>query len=72
MAADPWIVPWQRQAQNLPDVVNLHRRFEELARGLDTIRAYAAGEPYSQKPSVTAEGEKILSGQTAANIPGRN
>jgi hypothetical protein len=30
----------------------------------DTIRAYAVGEPYTNRPSVTEEGKKILFGQT--------
>jgi GST-like protein len=31
-----------------------------------TQRAYARGEPYSNRPTVTEEGKKILFGQTAS------
>ena len=71
MAAYPWIVPWQRQAQNLADFANLHRWFDTVHDRPDTMRAYAAGEPYSNRPSVTEQGKQILFGQTASNLPQR-
>jgi hypothetical protein len=37
----------------------------------NTIRAYAVREPYTNRPSVTEEGKKILFGQTATNLPRR-
>ncbi len=69
MAAYPWIVPWQRQGQNIQDFADLYRWFEVVRDRPDTMRAYAAGEPYSSRPAVTEEGKKILFGQTAANLP---
>jgi GST-like protein len=33
-----------------------------------TIQAYAKGEPYSGRPTVTEDGKKILFGQTATNL----
>jgi GSH-dependent disulfide-bond oxidoreductase len=66
IAAYPWIVPWQRQQQNLNDLPNLRRWFEMVRARSATIRAYAKGEPYSTRPAVTEEGKKILFGQTAA------
>ena len=68
MAAYPWIVPWKRQQQNLDDFVNLRRWFDAIRERPATVRAYAKGEPYSNRPAVTEEGKKILFGQTAANI----
>ncbi len=67
MAAYPWIVPWKRQQQNLDEFPNLRRWFERIAARPATVRAYAKGEPYAGRPTVTEEGKKILFGQTAAN-----
>ena len=66
MASYPWIVPWQRQQQNLDDFPNLRRWFEMVRARPATVRAYAKGEPYSNRPVVTEAGKKILFGQTAA------
>jgi GST-like protein len=70
MAAYPWVVPWKRQQQNLDDFPNLHDWFDAVRARPATIRAYAAGEPYSNRPAVTEEGKKILFGQTAATSAG--
>jgi GST-like protein len=66
MATYPWIVPWQRQHQNLDEFPSLKRWFEMVRARPGTIRAYAKGEPYSNRPAVTEAGKKILFGQTAA------
>lgn len=66
MASYPWVVPWRRQQQNLDDFQNLRRWFETVRARPATMRAYAKGEPYSNRPAVTEEGKKILFGQTAA------
>jgi GSH-dependent disulfide-bond oxidoreductase len=66
MASYPWIVPWQRQRQNIQEFPNLRRWFQSVATRPATIRAYVKGEPYSNRPTVTEEGKKILFGQTAA------
>jgi len=68
MAAYPWVVPWKRQHQNLDDFPHLRRWFETVRARPDTVRAYAQGEPYAHRPTVTEEGRKILFGQTAASI----
>lgn len=65
MASYPWIVPWQRQQQNLDDFPNLKRWFETVRARPGTVAAYAKGEPFSSRPTVTEEGKKILFGQTA-------
>jgi GST-like protein len=66
MASHAWIVPWQRQQPNLDDFPNLRRWLETVRARPATVRAYAKGEPYSNRPTVTEEGNKILFGQTAA------
>jgi GST-like protein len=68
MASYPWIVPWKRQQQNLDDFPNLRRWFDAIRARPDSQRAYARGEPYANRPAVTEAGEKILFGQTAANV----
>ena len=69
MASYPWIVPWKRQQQNLDDFPNLRRWFDRVRARPGTQRAYARGEPYSSRPTVTEEGKKILFGQTASRAP---
>ncbi|HVH75273.1 MAG TPA: glutathione binding-like protein [Stellaceae bacterium] len=66
IASYPWIVPWQCQRQNLGEFPNLRRWFDTVRARPATVRAYAKGEPYSNRPAVTEEGKKILFGQTAA------
>lgn len=68
MASYPWVVPWQRQMQNLDDFPHLKRWFEAIAARPATLRAYEKAQPYSSRPSVTEEGKKILFGQTAASL----
>lgn len=70
MAAYPWVVPWKRQQQDLDEFPNLRGWFDAVRARPATIRAYAAGEPYSNRPAVTKEGKKILFGQTAATSAG--
>lgn len=65
MAIYPWIVPHQRQQQDLDTFPNLKRWFEAVAARPATIAAYAKGEPFTKRPTVTEEGKKILFGQTA-------
>ena len=69
MASCPWIVPWKRQQQNLDDFSNLRRWFDMVRARPGTQRAYAKGEPYSGRPTVTEEGKNILFGQTANRAP---
>jgi GSH-dependent disulfide-bond oxidoreductase len=65
IAAYPWIVPWKRQQQDLDSFPNLRRWFDAVRQRPATQRAYAKGEPYGGRPTVTEEGKKILFGQTA-------
>lgn len=68
IAAYPWIVPWKRQQQHLDSFPDLRRWFNAVRERPATKRAYAKGEPYSNRPTVTEEGKKILFGQTAQVI----
>lgn len=66
MATYPWVVPWKRQQQQLDDFPNLRRWFDTIGARSATISAYARGEPFAARPTVTEEGKKLLFGQTAA------
>lgn len=66
MASYPWVVPWKRQQQQLADFPHLQRWFDAIGSRAATVRAYARGEPFAARPTVTEEGKKLLFGQTAA------
>ncbi len=68
IACYPWIVPHERQQQNLDEFSNVKSWFERVRVRPATMRAYQKGEPYMNRPAVTEEGKKILFGQTAADI----
>jgi GSH-dependent disulfide-bond oxidoreductase len=70
MACYPWIVPHQRQSQDLADFPDLQRWFEAVKARPATVRAYARAEPYAKKPTVNDESRKVLFGQTAASVKG--
>ncbi|WP_456297826.1 glutathione binding-like protein [Chromobacterium phragmitis] len=63
MACYPWIVPHQRQQQNLDDFPSLMRWFERVAARPATMRAYALAESINTAPSVTEASRAILFGQ---------
>lgn len=65
MAAYPWIVPHERQGQNLDDFPNLKRWFNSIAARPATVAAYAKGEGLRKNPTMTEAEKKILFGQTA-------
>lgn len=65
MAAYPWIVPHERQGQNLDDFPNLKRWFNAIAARPATVAAYAKGEGLRKAATMTDEEKKILFGQTA-------
>jgi GST-like protein len=65
IAAYPWIVPWQLQAQDLAQFPALKRWFDGIAARPATLRAYARAEEFRSTPVVTEESRKILFGQTA-------
>ena len=67
MAAYPWIVPWERQQQQLRDFPALTRWFESIAARPATQRAYARANEFPTRPTVDENSRKILFGQTAAN-----
>ncbi|SOE49665.1 Glutathione S-transferase [plant metagenome] len=69
MASYPWIVPHQKQGQDLDDFPHLKRWFEAIKARPATVRAYARAEAINQQPSVSDDASRrILFGQTAASV----
>lgn len=66
MAAYPWIVPWQRQQQNLDDFPHLKRWFEAIRQRPAVVRAYRRAEEINTAPTVNESSRGVLFGQTAA------
>jgi len=70
MACYPWIVPFERQQQNLDDFPHLKRWFTSIAQRPATERAYARAQEFSGNPP-TAQDEqakKILFNQDASTV----
>ena len=70
MACYPWIVPWERQGQNLADFPNLKRWCEAIKARPAAVRAYDwVAKIYPGHGGVrTAEERAILFGQTAQSV----
>ena len=68
MAAYPWVVPYERQKQNLDDFPNLKRWFEAIRARPAVVRAYEQGKAISAKPVVDEESRKILFGHSAKTV----
>ena len=69
MACYPWIVPYERQGQDLDDFPQLKRWFEAVRARPATVRAYEKGELYRTRETVDEEAKKILFGQTDTAAP---
>lgn len=65
MACYPWIVPYERQQQNLDDFPNIKRWFAAMAERPAVQRAYAKARDVSESATMTPEARAILFGQTA-------
>ena len=70
MACYPWVVPYERQGQNLDDFPDLKRWFEAIKARPATVRAYEKAKEIN--PAVGAPmsdaAKKVLFGQTAAVV----
>ncbi len=65
MACYPWIVPYERQQQDLDAFPHLKRWFESIAARPAVQRAYAVAQTVNVTPTVTRESQALLFGQTA-------
>ncbi|MGQ0577720.1 MAG: glutathione S-transferase N-terminal domain-containing protein [Betaproteobacteria bacterium] len=70
MAVYPWVVPYQRQQQDLDDFPDLKRWFESIRARPAVVRAYEKGKPLSSQPVVDEKSRAILFGQSAATVRG--
>ncbi|MGB7603812.1 MAG: glutathione S-transferase N-terminal domain-containing protein [Candidatus Sulfotelmatobacter sp.] len=70
MASYPWVVPWERQGQNINDFPQLKRWLEAIADRDAVKRAYAKAKEVNPNPGGirTAEERAILFGQTAQSV----
>lgn len=68
MACYPWIVPHERQRQNLDDFPHLKRWFEAVKARPAVERAYALASRINTAPTVNAQSSPLLFNQTAAHL----
>ncbi|MFM9914259.1 MAG: glutathione S-transferase N-terminal domain-containing protein [Rhizobacter sp.] len=71
MASYPWVVPHEKQGQNLADFPHLAAWFERVRRRPGTLRAYARAAEVSSSPVVDEASRKVLFGQDASTIGSR-
>jgi GST-like protein len=68
MATYPWVVPWQRQLQNIDEFPDLKRWLEAIAKRPATLRGYEKGQSNSMRSTLSDEARKTLFGQTAQSL----
>ena len=71
MACYPWIVPHQKQGQNLDDFPNLKRWFAVIRERPATRRAYALAKQINPGPVIDEAAKKVLFGQDASTVKAR-
>ncbi len=67
MACYPWIVPYERQQQNITDFPDLQRWFENMHSRAAVVAAYAKAESWAGQSEITEESKKVLFGQTSSS-----
>ncbi|MCU0570834.1 MAG: glutathione binding-like protein [Oculatellaceae cyanobacterium Prado106] len=68
MAAYPWIVPYERQGQNLDNFPNLKRWFTTIASRPATLRAYAKGDEFKNQQLSPDQTRSVLFNQSANTV----
>ena len=62
MAIYPWIVPWEKQKQNLDDFPALKKWFHKMSERPAVKKAYSLAEQFQSQGPMTEEAKKILFG----------
>ncbi len=68
MACYPWIVPHEKQRQDLNDFPNVHRWFKTIEARIATQRTYAIGDEINPQTTMSEEAKKVLFGQDAKTV----
>ena len=68
MACYPWVVPHEKQRQNLADFPHLAQWFARIGQRPATVRAYQRGKAINSTPTVSEEAKKLLFGQDAGTV----
>ncbi len=68
IAAYPWIVPHERQNQNLEDFPHLKRWFETIKARSATIRAYEKAEAFKDRALDIEKSRSLLFNQSANTV----
>jgi len=68
MACYPWIVPHERQGQDLADFPHLKRWFGLVGSRPGTVRAYAVARQVNTQPTMSEEAKRIMFGQNATTV----
>jgi GST-like protein len=68
IASYPWIVPYERQGQNLEDFPHLKRWFETIKARPATIRAYEKAEAFKNQALDPQKSRELLFNQSAKTV----
>jgi GST-like protein len=68
MACYPWVVPHQRQRQDMAQFPALAQWFERVAQRPATVRAYALAQQINTTPTVDTQSKNVLFGQDAQTV----
>ena len=68
IASYPWIVPYEKQGQNLADFPHLKRWFETIQARPATVRAYAKADAFKNQAIDPTQVRDLLFGQSAKTI----
>jgi len=71
MACYPWVVPHERQQQDMNQFPHLQRWFDVIAARPATARAYALVAKVNPHPVMNDDAKKIMFGQDATTVSGR-
>lgn len=68
MACYPWVVPYERQKQDIATFPYLHAWLDRIAQRPATQRAYALAKTINQIPAINDDSRSLLFGQDASSV----